>query len=60
LDIGEMYALITVALSGIAATIIGVFGTYSFTIRRDKKRSEQEFRNAIAIVYQEIKDNTYS
>ena len=56
----ELYTIIIGAITGIAATALGVFITYFFMVRLEKKRSEREYRAAISIVYQEIKDNIYS
>lgn len=60
LDLGQLSLLIQGALAGIAATLAGIYVTYFFTVKREKERSEKEYRTAIAIVYQEIKDNIYS
>jgi hypothetical protein len=60
LGASELYTLIFGALAGIAATALGIFITYFFMVRLEKRRSEREYRAAISIVYQEIKDNIYS
>jgi hypothetical protein len=60
LDTSELYILIIGAIAGIAAMIVGISITYFFIVRLEKRRSEKEYKAAISIVYQEIKDNIYS
>ncbi len=47
-------------LIGVAATLLGVFMTHSLIDAREYRKSRQDFKNAIAVVYQEIKDNMLS
>lgn len=51
---------ITAALIGIMATLAGVFVAYLLVSLRESKRAKREFKNAVAIVYQEIRDNMLS
>ena len=47
-------------LIGIASTLMGVFITYTLIDAREHRKSRQDFKNVIAVVYQEIKDNMLS
>ncbi|MFB3763934.1 MAG: hypothetical protein ACE14P_01645 [Methanotrichaceae archaeon] len=51
---------LTFILIGIAATLLGVFMTHTLIDAREHRKSRQDFKNAIAVVYQEIKDNMLS
>lgn len=50
----------TAALIGLMATLAGVFTTYLLVCLRENNKAKKEFRNAVAIVYQEIRDNMLS
>ena len=52
--------MLTFSLAGIVATLMGALITYALVILRDRKRAGEEFKNVVAIVYQEIKDNMLS
>lgn len=54
------FEALTFALIGIVATIIGALMTYSLVDIRERRKTRQEFRNCVAIMYQEIKDNMLS
>jgi hypothetical protein len=60
LGTSELYILFVGAVAGIAAIVIGISIAYFFMVILAKKRAEKEYRAAISIVYQEIKDNIYS
>jgi hypothetical protein len=51
---------ITAALIGIMATLAGVLIAYLLVSLRENNRAKREFKNAVAIVYQEIRDNMLS
>jgi hypothetical protein len=48
------------AAVGIVATMVGVLMTYSLVSIRERRKAGQEFKNCVAIMYQEIKDNMLS
>ncbi len=54
------YVDLAFIIIGIVATLIGAFMTYTLIDARDHRRSRQDFKNVIAVVYQEIKDNMLS
>jgi len=56
----DLYLGLIAAVMGVAATTAGVFITYSLISIRESNKSKKEFKNAIAIVSQEIKDNMLS
>lgn len=51
---------ITAVLIGIMATLAGVLIAYLLISLRENNRAKREFKNAVAIVYQEIRDNMLS
>jgi hypothetical protein len=57
---GDLSIGITAALMGFVATLAGVFTTYLLVCLRENNKAKKEFRNAVAIVYQEIRDNMLS
>ena len=52
--------MLTIALARVIATLLGSLITYIMVILRDKRKAGEEFKNVVAIVYQEIKDNMLS
>ncbi len=57
---GDLSLGMTAALMGLMATLAGVFTTYLLVCLRENNKAKKEFRNAVAIVYQEIRDNMLS
>ncbi|MDM7911468.1 MAG: hypothetical protein QUS09_00055 [Methanotrichaceae archaeon] len=57
---GDLSLGMTAALMGLMATLAGVFITYFLVCIRENNKAKKEFRNAVAIVYQEIRDNMLS
>ncbi len=57
---GDLSLGMTAALMGLMATLAGVFTTYLLVCLRENNKAKREFRNAVAIVYQEIRDNMLS
>jgi hypothetical protein len=57
---GNLSLGMTAALMGLMATLAGVFTTYLLVCLRENNKAKKEFRNAVAIVYQEIRDNMLS
>ncbi len=47
-------------LIGIMATLAGVLITYMLVSLRENNKAKKEFKNAMAVVYQEIRDNMLS
>ncbi len=52
--------MLTFALAGVIATLLGSLITYTLVILRDKRRAWAESKNVLAIVYHEINDNMHS
>ncbi len=50
----------TFTMAAIAATLLGVVLTYLLISHRERRKSKEDLRNTLAVVYQEIKDNMLS
>ncbi len=57
---GNLSHEITAALIGMIITLAGVFIAYLLGSLRENSRTKKEFQSAVAIVYQEIRDNMLS
>jgi hypothetical protein len=53
-------AMATFTVAAIAATLLGVIITYLLISHRERRKSREDLRSTMAVIYQEIKDNMLS